>query len=64
MSIIRHFVVWIKHKTTLPTAVQHGLTVKEPQQPQGSVCSFPFLSGLQTQVHLQEPRAVKHPQVC
>lgn len=46
-----------------PAAVQHSRPVKEPQRSQGAVCSFPLLSGLQAQVHLQKPRAAKHSQV-
>ncbi|XP_078017081.1 lysophosphatidylserine lipase ABHD12 isoform X2 [Epinephelus lanceolatus] len=49
-------------KKCRPAAVHPGVPVEEPQRSQGSVCSFPILSGLQAQVHLQEPRAAKHPQ--
>lgn len=46
-----------------PAAVQHGLSVKEPQWSQGPVRTVPLVFSLQAQVHLQEPGAAKHPQV-
>lgn len=46
-----------------PAALYRGVSVQESQWAQSSVCFLSIISLLQTQVHLQEPGAARHPQV-
>ncbi|XP_077469951.1 lysophosphatidylserine lipase ABHD12 isoform X2 [Stigmatopora argus] len=47
-----------------PAAVPGGDPLPQPEGSQGGVCGLPVGAGLQTQVHLQESPAGRHPQVA